>query len=239
MKPSQRLLCTALLAGAFSFSIAAPAAFAAPPANTPKPQVKRSPVQEARDEVNRCTVNLSKIRASVKSSVETKDEWKAAAGAMDRAKAEYSAAAQPVLDAVREKPEYKSFLEKKQKADTKMAELAKDPQAKPDELTAAATEGSKAMSEMKQMEKDALESDDKVAEANMKLAAARKQDSALSAAVDEACKSNAEYQKAQKEMEAAQAKLKAAEAVPKPKPPEKPKPSTPRTHAPPRASGRY
>ena len=221
MTRARILLRSMLLAAAIVIPSASSLTQAAAP-----PVKKPSPVADAQAEVNRCQVNLNKVRASIKSSVEQKDEWKASAGALQRAQAEYNAAKKPVLDALQQKPEYKALLERKKKADDRIAELVKEPQPKDEEMQAAQKESGQAVIALKEMEKEALASDEKVADASSKLADANKQEAALNAAVDAACGSDKDYQQAQKQLEAAEERLKTARAsVPKP-----PKPADPPKH---------
>jgi len=72
-------------------------------------------VKDAQDEVNKANAALNIIRLRIQRGLESRDDWKAAKLAKEKAALGFEAAQKPVLAALRNKPEYKAVL--KQEAD--------------------------------------------------------------------------------------------------------------------------
>ncbi|HEX4792217.1 MAG TPA: hypothetical protein VH370_00405 [Humisphaera sp.] len=84
-----------------------------PANNTPKVSPlasQQKAVKDAQDEVNKANAAVNMIRVKVQRGMESRDDWKAAKLAKEKAANEYEASMKPVLAALRNKPEYKAVL---------------------------------------------------------------------------------------------------------------------------------
>ena len=85
-----------------------------PPANnTPKVSplaTQQKAVKDAQEEVIKANAALNIIRLRVQRGMESREDWKAAKLAKEKAANEYEASMKPVLAALRNKPEYKAVV---------------------------------------------------------------------------------------------------------------------------------
>ena len=89
----------------------------------PKPNPLASQIKavhDAKDEENKIRISMNQIKGKVQKSLESKDDWKAAKAAVDKAQAEYDAACKPVLAALKDKPEYAALLKQEADAQAKL-----------------------------------------------------------------------------------------------------------------------
>jgi len=84
-----------------------------PTNNTPKVSPlagQQKAVKDAQEEVIKANASVNMIRLKVQRGMESREDWKAAKLAKEKAANEYEASMKPVLAALRTKPEYKAVL---------------------------------------------------------------------------------------------------------------------------------
>lgn len=77
-------------------------------------------VKDAQDEVNKAKLALNQIKIKTQRSLETKDDWKAAKAALDKAKSDYEAAKRPVLEALKKDPQFLALQRQEAEAQAKI-----------------------------------------------------------------------------------------------------------------------
>jgi hypothetical protein len=93
--------------------------------NTPKVSPlasQQKAVKDAQDEVNKALIAMNVIRTKIQHGLESRDDWKAAKLAKEKAASEHEAAMKPVLAALQNKPEYKAVLKRLSDADAVIAQ---------------------------------------------------------------------------------------------------------------------
>jgi len=170
----------------------APAAFAAPPAP------KNTALIDARkkvDEANKAVTDIKKEKDRMhdkkRAEFESKDEWKNTAANQKKAKAAYEAARKQALTTLQAKPEYKQLLKDKAALQEQQTEVNKG--SDPNAIAKVGSELAAKNTTIKNMEKDAMEQDEKAAAAKEALDKADQSMKDLDAEVDSALATDPDY----------------------------------------------
>src|SRR5205814_1126369 len=129
-----------------------------------------------------------------------------------QAHAQYEAAAHAVLENLKKNPDYTAAVKRRDDLQSQVDAARGASKLSDAELDQLATDRSKAGLAVTGMEKTAKDNDQKLGEAKQKMDQADADWKALLVQVDEAVKGDADYAKAEKDLEAANEKLKQATA---------------------------
>ncbi|HEV7302017.1 MAG TPA: hypothetical protein VGN72_21960 [Tepidisphaeraceae bacterium] len=121
-----------------------------------------------RAQQNQAKSQMESARLRVVKTFEASEDWQKAQQELQQAQAAYDEASKPVLDALKEKPEYKESKKAEEEARAAVQAAHKEGDPSPAEVTAPATEALEAGSEVTKMEQAALDADPKVAELKAK-----------------------------------------------------------------------
>ena len=178
--------------------------------NALPPPVDRSGSTEAKKkitaaeaEVKRAQQALADVVAKLRSDFEAGQDWQTAAAAQKQAQADYEAAKKPVVEAVKKKPAFASAEREKAEAEKELADLrAKNTIGEP--ILKAVNKQADATAAMMKLENDALNADPKVAETRKKLADANMALAALKKQFDGSLAADTNWQEAKKGVDTAQ-----------------------------------
>lgn len=202
---------TAILLG---LGVTAAAAWAAP--NYPPRPVANASAQ-AQKKVEAATAALAtarqeqgKVVARLRQKFESTPEYTSAADALKKAQAGLLAAKTPVISAVQARPEYQAALVAKMEAEKKRDAVRDNPEAKPEERMAAATDVLEKGKVVAAMENSALDASQEVVAAKAALASATAALEAMTKRFLDSIKSETEWQSAQAAIEEADKQVAAA-----------------------------
>jgi len=174
-------------------------------------QMAGKQVAKAQADVNKIQSDMNKIRAKVRAQVLQKPEWASVVNEKKAAEAALEAARKNALNAVKNKPDYKTL----QKARDDAQQVVTQSNQSGSQVTAIELEkASKTVIDngfaMKNMETAALKEDPKYAEATTQVEAANAKMKEVDSQVDVALKDDKEYDSASKQLETAKNSLNAA-----------------------------
>ncbi|HSV14544.1 MAG TPA: hypothetical protein VLI90_09800 [Tepidisphaeraceae bacterium] len=163
-----------------------------------------------KDEIAADAAAMDVAQKKVEKQFESSQEWTDGSAEYDKAKAAYDKARSNVLQALKEKPDYKAAASSAEKSSQALSDLRKGGDATPDQLTAAASASFSAQSAVTKMEKDACAADPDVTAAKAKFNDAATAMTALRQKEHAAVLADADYQSAKQKYDAAKSKTASA-----------------------------
>ena len=157
-----------------------------------------------RAQQNAARSQMEAARLKVVKTFEASPEWIDAQKRVKEAQDAYDAAAKPILDGLKAKPEYQQAVQRESDAKASVAAHQQNPAtATPERLTTPATQALQAASEVTKMEDAALAADPTVAEHKAKVTEATAASNALIQKRDAAVLADPEWQAAKKQFDSA------------------------------------
>lgn len=218
MNPTLRLLAAAALAAGVVLGTFAPYASAGRPGGPGSVQPRnagqnsataegRRQLKEMQAEVAQIRAAMNKLRQSVETKLSAQPDWKGVSDGVKKAKDALEAARRPALEAVRKQPDYVAAKGKKEQAQAKLEKLQADRQADPEEITKVATDVSTHAITVTKMEAEAVESDEKVIDAKVRLAEAEEKAEALKEEVELELGTHPDWPQMEQQLEQAEARM--------------------------------
>src|SRR5260221_527667 len=147
---------------------------APPPIDRSTSTKARRDVNLAAADVNKATNEVATIVAKLRLQFEQTPEWRDGQAVLKSAQAEYDAARQAVLEALKSQPDYRVVKASRERAEAEREALRNDANAAPDLRTRVATAVFESVKATSKLESLALATDPKAAAAEAKVADAKR-----------------------------------------------------------------
>lgn len=171
----------------------------------------RKRISEMQAELKELKAEREKMKEAVLAELLEEDKWKDTASKHKKAKAAYESAKKKALAALKAKPAYKALAKERDALAARQDELSgKTRGADPDEIARVGTALAEKGTALKNMEKEAVEQDEKTLTAKDALAAAEKEKKALDAKVEDELLSDADYDALEVKVEQSQTQIASA-----------------------------